>query len=77
MQTNLESAAIRSQTMVLPFQRLTDRASATRARFGWHDRGMAAPGVQLGFAISDRREDLVWVCLGLCSFGAVALALFA
>jgi hypothetical protein len=75
MQTNLDPGAIRSQTLVLPLQRLACGVNL-RSRRGNEPRA-AVPGfTRCQFLTSHRGENLAWTLVALSSLAALVLSLW-
>jgi hypothetical protein len=75
MQTKFDPGALPSQTLVLPFQRLSVAAEPYRARVGRPERDAALRKTCSQVVIPQRLEDFAWIFLALTSLAALVLSL--
>jgi len=75
MQTKFDPGVFPSQTLVLPFRRLSGGAETHRAPVGLSDRAATLQETCLQVLIAQRVENLAWMALALTSLAALVLSL--
>jgi hypothetical protein len=75
MQTKFDPGSLQSQTLVLPFQRLSGGAGTHNASVGLSARTATLRETSLQVLPAQRVEDLAWIALALTSLAALVLSL--